>query len=318
MTKVSVIIAAYNMEKYIEACVESLLKQTLTEIELLIVDDGSKDGTLAIIKEYEAKYPDKVRVLPKENGGLSSARNWGMAYAKGEYIGFVDSDDWVDENMYQLMYEKAKAETADIVVCDLIEKFPDKEIYQDATNVSNKFEFAYSACNKIFRREFVEGVEFPIGLWYEDLEYIGKLLMKTDKVSVVQKGLYIYNCREGSIMHNNNAKKNKDLLKVMQHIEEFARANGVEEIYREDLEYLYIDHILLTAINRIEEQDGEDKKEVIHELRKVVNGKYPRFYQDEVFKRFSSKRRLVAFLNAKGLSHISKGIFSFKKIFKKS
>lgn len=317
MIKVSVIIAAYNMEKYIEACVESLLKQTLNEIELLIVDDGSKDGTLAIIKEYEAKYPDKVKVLPKENGGLSSARNWGMAYAKGEYVGFVDSDDWVDENMYKRMYDKAKSEDADIVVCDLIEKFPDKEIYQDATNVSNKFEFAYSACNKIFRREFIQGVEFPIGLWYEDLEYIGKLLMKTDKVSIVQKGLYIYNCREGSIMHNNNAKKNKDLLTVMQHIEEYAKEHGVEEIYRDELEYLYIDHILLTAINRIEEQNSEDKKVVIDELRSVVNKKYPRFYKDDVFKRFTSKRRLIAYLNAKGFSRVSKAIFDMKKTIKR-
>ena len=115
MTKVSVIIAAYNMEKYIQACVESLLKQTLTEIELLIVDDGSKDGTLAIIKEYEAKYPDKVRVLPKENGGLSSARNIALRNICGKYVMFVDSDDMLLENTAQTLLKIAFENDADIV-----------------------------------------------------------------------------------------------------------------------------------------------------------------------------------------------------------
>ncbi|MBQ2900587.1 MAG: glycosyltransferase family 2 protein [Agathobacter sp.] len=317
MIKVSVIIAAYNMEKYMDVCIESLLKQTLEEIELLIVDDGSKDGTLCILKEYEEKYPEKIRVFQKENGGLSSARNWALPHARGEYIGFVDSDDWVDEKMYQLMYETAKKEEADIVVCDIVEHFPDREVHHDYTNVHNKFEFAHSACNKIFRREFAEGITFPIGLWYEDLEYNTKQLMKTENVSVVHEGLYYYNCREGSIMHNNNAKKNKDLLTVMNHVEEFAKINGWEEKYKEELEYLYIDHILLTAINRLEELDSDEKKQVIDELRNAVNEKYPHFYKDMVFQRFPSKRRLVAFLNAKGLSHVSKAIFNLKSLVKK-
>ena len=118
-------------------------------------------------------------------------------------------------------------------------------------------------------------------------------------------------------MHNNNAKKNKDLLTVMNHVEEFAKINGWEEKYKEELEYLYIDHILLTAINRLEELDSDEKKQVIDELRNAVNEKYPHFYKDMVFQRFPSKRRLVAFLNAKGLSHVSKAIFNLKSLVKK-
>ena len=169
MIKVSVVVPAYNMENYIHQCMNSLLKQTLEEIEFLIVDDGSKDNTLEILKEYEAKYPEKVRVFHKENGGQSSARNLALQHAKGEYLGFVDSDDWTDPKMFEVMYQKAKADDADIVVCDMVDHYIDRTYYHDYTHVPNKQGFAGNVINKIFRREMAEGLMFPVGLWYEDL-----------------------------------------------------------------------------------------------------------------------------------------------------
>lgn len=317
MIKVSIIVPAYNTENYIKNCVESLINQSLKEIEIIIVDDGSVDNTLQLLREYEDKYPSMVRVLHKENGGQASARNLALPYAKGEYLGFIDSDDWVDSEMYERMYQQAKIEGSDIVVCDMVEYFPDKQVYHDCTNVSNKFGFAGSSCNKIFRREFAEGIKFPEGLWYEDFEYSAIQLMKTDNVSVLHEGLYHYNCVEGSTMHNNNAQKNKDILTVINHIYSYAQKNGWEEKYGEELEYLYIDHILLTTINRLEEQNNKEKREVIDFLRHEVNRKYPCFYKDKVYQEFTTKQRVVAYLNAKGLSFVSKLIFMMKRMVKK-
>lgn len=313
MVKVSVIVPAYNMESYIHQCMKSLLNQTLNEIEFLIVDDGSKDNTLEILREYEAKYPEKVRVFHKENGGQSSARNLALQHAKGEYLGFVDSDDWTDPEMFEVMYQKAKADDADIVVCDMQDHYVDRVVYHDYTHVPNKQGFAGNVINKIFRREFAEGVTFPLGLWYEDLEYSAKLLAQTERVSVVHEGLYQYNCRDGSTMRNNNSQKNKDILTILNHVYDFVEENGWLERDGAELEYLYIDHILLTTINRLEAQDNPEKRAVIDFLRKEVNQKYPHFYKDEVFQQFILKRRIVAFLNAKGLSRVSKFIFDLKK-----
>lgn len=312
MCKVSVIIPAYNTENYIKECVESLIGQTLKEFEVIIVDDGSTDNTLALLKEYEKKAPERIKVLHKENGGQASARNLGLKYAKGEYVGFVDSDDWVALDMYEKMYQKAKEENADIVVCDIVNHYPDTTRTVDFTHVTNKSRYANSSCNKIFRREFAEDIVFPEGLWYEDFEYSAKQVLKTDAISVVHEGLYQYNCRDGSTMHNNNAQKNKDILTVMEHIEAFVEEHGWSEKYKTELEYFYVDHVLNTTIERLEEQENKEKREVIEYVRKAVLKKCPKFYQTQVFKEYGLKKRIVLLLNAAGFSYVAKFIFDFK------
>ena len=312
MVKVSVIVPAYNAETYVEKCVESLMNQSLKELEVIIVDDGSKDNTLSILKKYEEEYPNILKVFHKENGGQASARNLALEYATGEYIGFVDSDDWVSLDMYEKMYQKAKETDADIVVCDSVEQYEDGENYQNYTTVPNKLAFAGGVLNKIFRREFAAGTFFPKGLWYEDLEYSAMLFMKTDKISIIHEGLYQYNCRDGSTMHNNNAQKNKDILTVLNHVWDFVEENGWQEKYKEELEYLYLEHILYTAINRLENQQNTEKREVINYLRKEVLKKYPKFYKSKAFKEYEKKKQVVTFLNAKGFSQVVKAIFDYK------
>ena len=127
MPKVSVIVPCYNVEKYIRKCAETLVNQTLDDIEIIFVNDGSTDGTDEIIKEYKKNYPKKVVHLEKENGGLSDARNFALPFAKGEYIAFVDSDDYVELNMYQEMYDIAKKENSDMVECNFIWEYPNKK-----------------------------------------------------------------------------------------------------------------------------------------------------------------------------------------------
>ena len=113
--KVSVIVPVYNSRDYLERCLESLVNQTLPDIEIVVVNDGSPDDSQTIIDRYAEAYPDKIVSLSKENGGLSDARNFGIARATGEYIGFVDSDDFVDLDMYERLYDKAASTDSDIV-----------------------------------------------------------------------------------------------------------------------------------------------------------------------------------------------------------
>ena len=183
--KVSVIIPVYNTEAYLEKCLSSLLEQTMDDIEILVVDDGSTDGSLKIAKEFEAANPSKIRVFAKENGGQASARNVALKYATGEYLGFVDSDDWVDTTMYQEMYDAAIREDADIVICDMEDHYPTYVLYHHSSRFDSKFKVTPSACNKIFRRSIVGADLFPVGLWYEDFEFTTKQLMKTEKIATL-------------------------------------------------------------------------------------------------------------------------------------
>ena len=310
--KVSVIVPAYNTEEYIGECLNSILNQKLKEIEIIVVDDGSTDQTLDVLKKYETQYPNKVLVFHKENGGQASARNLALKYAKGEYLGFVDSDDWIDPEMYEEMYQKAKEQDFDIVICDMVDHYPNREIYHHASQFEDKFSVTPSACNKIFKRSFAGDILFPEGLWYEDFEYTTKQLMKTEKIGLIHKGFYHCHCREVSTMNNNNSEKNKNILLVLENLEEFVKKLGWQKKYAEVIEYLYIDHVLITTINRVENQKSIDKRAVIAFLRKAILKKYPHFYRDIVFKKIPSNRRLIACLNAMGLSFVSRMIFLLK------
>lgn len=314
--KVSVIIPVYNTEDYLKECIESLVNQTLREIEILIVNDGSTDSSLEIMKEFKNKYPNIIKIFDKVNGGQASARNYALSFAQGEYLGFVDSDDWVDSTMYEEMYEKAEKEDADIVICDMVDHFPDRTVCYPSSRFENKFKVTPSACNKLFKRSLVKEDVFPVGLWYEDFEFTTMQLMKTDCISVIHKGLYHCHCREVSTMYNNNSEKNQDILVVLEHLVEYVEKNGWYEKYKNVLEYLYIDHVLITSINRVQKQTNEKKKNVINNLRKEVLKKYNSFYKDDAFREMPKKRQIIALLNAYGLCSMSMMLLKITEIIK--
>ena len=314
--KISVIIPVYNTEDYLKECIESLVNQTLREIEILIVNDGSTDSSLEIMKEFKNKYPNIIKIFDKVNGGQASARNYALPFAQGEYLGFVDSDDWVDSTMYEEMYEKAEKEDADIVICDMVDHFPDRTVCYPSSRFENKFKVTPSACNKLFKRSLVKEDVFPVGLWYEDFEFTTMQLMKTDCISVIHKGLYHCHCREVSTMYNNNSEKNQDILVVLEHLVEYVEKNGWYEKYKNVLEYLYIDHVLITSINRVQKQTNEKKKIVINNLRKEVLKKYNSFYKDDAFREMPKKRQIIALLNAYGLCSMSMMLLKITEIIK--
>ena len=165
--KISVIIPVYNVEKYISKCLDSIVNQTLESIEIIVVNDGSLDNSQEIIDEYVKKYPKKVKSFIKDNGGQGSARNIGLQHAKGEYISFVDSDDWLELNTLKEMYNLAKKNNSDVVICDMVDHLTSgKILYHNCTVYDNVYEVTPSACNKIFKRSIIGDIKFLSRLWY--------------------------------------------------------------------------------------------------------------------------------------------------------
>ena len=158
--KLSIVAAVYNLEKYLPRCLDALVNQTLQEIEILLVNDGSKDNSEQIAKEYCEKYPEKIIYLEKENGGLSDARNYAIPQAKGEYIAFLDSDDYVELDMYEKMYKLAKEDNSDMVECDFFWEYPNKQkedigkIYQGTHEMLEKIRVV--AWNKLIKKEILK------------------------------------------------------------------------------------------------------------------------------------------------------------------
>ena len=201
--KISVIVPVYKAEAYLHRCVDSLLAQTYTDFEVLLVDDGSPDRSGEICDEY-ARKDSRVRVFHKENGGVSSARQCGMDYAQGEYTIHADPDDWVDSTMLEELYRKAKEEDADMVICDFYEERKNKTIYmrQQPSSLDHEtvlhelFQQLHGSCwNKLVRRacygEF--GVRFPLELSYcEDLYVNACLLSHKMNVAYLPKSFYHY------------------------------------------------------------------------------------------------------------------------------
>ena len=250
-TKLSIIVPVYNVEKYLSKCLESLVNQTIDNYEIIIVIDGSKDNSIDIVKDYKDKYPDLIEYYVTENRGLSAARNYGLKKAKGDYVGFVDSDDYVDVNMFYKLYNMASDGEYDVVVCDFL-KITEKEKKEMALDINNNDSVydivlkskAY-AWNKIYRRDLFEkyNIEFPEGYIFEDICTIYPLLIRADKIGYVNEKLYTYRFnRNDSIMKSKN-RKDDDIINVLKKLNEYCKENGLEKEYNDLIREINVRHI---------------------------------------------------------------------------
>ena len=296
--KLSIIVPVYKVEEYLGECVDSLLSQTIDDYEIILVDDGSPDNSGKIADEYAAANPDMIRVLHIDNGGQGRARNFALDIAKGDFVGFVDSDDWVTHDMYEKMYTRAAETGADVVVCDFMERFADgRESMLPASLQDNWLGSAGSSCNKIFRRSLVGALRFPVGLWYEDFYFSAVMLLRSKHTEFIAEPLYIYRRGQESTRHNNNAAKNLDMLTIMDMLEK----EMVPARYKDDFEFFLVNHVLLDSISRLAKQDAPERKEVIGKLRQYVQAKIPKLSGCGSYKKESRKRRLIMWMNYHGL-----------------
>lgn len=290
MPKVSVIVPIYNVEKYLEKCINSLLSQTLEDIQIILVNDGSKDNSGNIAKEYEKNNKDRVIYVEKENGGLSDARNYGLKYATGDFIAFLDSDDYIEKNAYEEMYNKAIEENADYVECDFIWEFPNKIRVDKQYPYKNKKEMLsfvrVVAWNKLIKRQLItdNNLEFPKGLRYEDVEFTYKLIPFINKFTYVDKPFIHYVQREGSIANVQN-ERTAEIFTVLDNVIEFYKKNNIYEKYRDELEYNYARYLLCSSLKRMcKIKDKTIREKLLTESWKRLNSNFPNWKENVILK----------------------------------
>lgn len=206
MKKISIVVPVFNAEKYLKKCIESLLNQSLKDIEIIILNDGSTDDSHSIISNYKDK---RIIYINKDNEGISVTRNKGIEISSGKYIAFVDSDDYVDSKFCEKMYYKAEQENCDIVICDYFNcvnnvqhlislvDFENTSL-KEQPNIIN--EINLGPCNKIYSSKLIKdnNILFPINLKYEDVPFVCESLVKAEKIGKVNEGLSYFNVRQGS------------------------------------------------------------------------------------------------------------------------
>lgn len=304
MPKVSVIVPFYNVEGYIEKCLETLVNQTLQDIEIILVNDGSKDRSVNIVKKFQRNYPEKIVYLEKENGGLSDARNYAIPYAKGEYIAFLDSDDYVEKDMYQKMYNLAVKEESDMVECDFCWEYPDKtrkdvgEIYHGTKEMIEKIRVI--AWNKLIKKEILEDtkIQFPKGYRYEDVEFTYKLIPYIKKVSFLKEACIHYIQREGSISNSQN-ERTREIFDVLEHVLQYYKKIGIYEKYKTELEYIYTRYAFCSSLRRISKIQDENVQENLLKLTwNNVQEKFPNWKQNSILKtKFNAKNIYMRTIN---------------------
>ena len=258
MAEISVIVPVYNVEDYLEKCLDSLLNQTMTDFEILCVDDGSTDHSNEILYLYRNRDP-RIRILEKTNGGLSDARNYGMKAASAPVVMFVDSDDFLEPQALEKAYARMKETDADMVIFDVYQYFMKtgkKEIIANQYNGERTYSLQQNpelmtrilncAWNKMVRLSLFTDhhIEYPKGYLYEDLGTTYKLVLKARKIAFVNEPLYNYLAdRPGNITQSFD-RKAYHILDMSREILDYYRAEGVFEQYREELKFLVCVNII--------------------------------------------------------------------------
>ncbi|MBQ2863648.1 MAG: glycosyltransferase [Clostridia bacterium] len=237
---ISVVVPVYNVEKYLSKCIESVLAQTYPNIEIILVDDGAKDNSGAICDEY-ARRDERIRVIHKENGGLSDARNRGISEARGEYVGLVDSDDYIDADMYETLYGLISEYDAQIAMCGLYDVYEGKPARQVDSIESSCYDkvaamkmvleakvVSVTAVNKLYRRSMFESVSYPVGRTAEDAFVILHLLSQAERVAITNERKYYYFHRENSITTRSFSKRDFDAIAAYEHNYSFICENFPE------------------------------------------------------------------------------------------
>ena len=244
--KISVIVPVYNTEKYLHRCIDSVLAQTYKDFELLLIDDGSKDSSGAICDEYAAR-DSRVKVFHKENGGVSFARNAGLAIASGDWIMHLDGDDWIAPDIQERLIRKGEDTGADIVMGDFLFAYSDRDILyslpdwdNNKTASLNRYITSVWTCvwGGIHKRSLYEVYQLksPQGVTYcEDFHLMARLCYHAKKVVNVHQPFYHYRQQEGSVMHNLNKKTERDEQWVYQDIIRFFKEQGVYDDYRKSM-----------------------------------------------------------------------------------
>lgn len=282
--KISIIVPVYKVEQYLERCVNSLTNQTYKNIEIILVDDGSPDQCPQMCDNY-ANSDSRIKVIHKKNGGLSDARNAGLDAATGEYIAFVDSDDWVEPDFIEQLYVNAKKEDADISIigCTLVwddgrKKTVSKDkgyyVFDQEKAIREMLaqrKFGCMVCQKMYRKQIFDTVRFPVGKLYEDVAVSMPTFLKAKKVVVSGNYGYNYYQRNDSIVNSKFDERKLYFLECCQNIIKYSDKH--EKMYDTEAHIFYLRALMMFALTLYQNSENEKNTEYIEqEIKK--NKKY--------------------------------------------
>lgn len=304
MPKATVIVPVYNVKSFLKKCVDSILAQTLSNFELLLVDDGSTDGSGDLCDQL-ALEDSRIRVIHQENQGLGGARNTGIAAAQGDWLLLVDSDDWIEPQTLEktvaageelgaelVMFGYRSVDEEGHVLQTFLENVP-KGTALSLTQQPDLLLTAPSACVRLYRRDLLERTEiqFPPRVWYEDMRTTPKLMVQAEKVVFLDFVGYNYFQRRGSITKNQNADRNGEILDAFDDLLDYFRKEGLFSPYREELCYLTLFHAYLTASVRVLLIDK--KHPLLAQFREYLKTQFPDYANCKYLGRLSKSHKLL-------------------------
>lgn len=295
---ISIIIPAYNTEKYLDKCITSVCRQTFEDLEVIIINDGSTDQTGNIADDW-AQRDSRVRVVHTPNGGVAEARNIGLRHAQGRYIGFVDSDDWVEPEMFEKLVEAAQQDAADIAICGHVRETDDGVLmrlrqpvkesavwtgHQALVKLLLDYKIRAYLWDKLYKKELFKGLTFPEGRLFEDQQVLHKVFEKASKVSYISQPLYHYVQRGGSILGAKNLTTDVEYLRsqlnLFLYVEDSDLFSKAERLVLRS----YFGSNLLGAFRDLQKKPSQEARQ--EEAKLLSNFKTGGFYHYQKYSMF--------------------------------
>lgn len=304
--KFSLIIPVYNVKDYLASCVDSVLAQDYTDLEIILVDDGSTDGVCpALCDAIAAARPKQIRAIHQENGGLGAARDTGIRHSHGEYLAFLDSDDTLLPGFFQAMEAVIDTHHCDIVDFGMqsvdengtvLASFGGELAQNTPMTLETNPELITVLPNvvrRVYKRElfFENDIWYPCRVWYEDLRTTPKLFALAGSIVSIPKPYYAYLAREGSITRNPNVERNREIIDAMEDLRAWFTARGQWEAYRKEFCRLAVDHILLAASVRVLREDPSHP--LLQTFQDYVTGLFPDWEQNPLLDTLPRKHKLI-------------------------
>lgn len=330
--KLSIVALVYNLEKYLPRCLDSLVNQTLKEIEILCVDDGSTDSAPQIIDEYAKKYPQKVKAYHKENGGEFTTRNFGLEHASGEYITFVDTDDYVEPNWAEKLYDAAKSNNADMAVCgfERIDLLTNKVVSKDMTGyghavkeINPKDDFCVfinpAPWNKIFKREKVKDLRFQNFRNFNDMIFLASSYSRINKIAFVPDVLYHYYLRYDSQIHSVNSKDVDNLKKYLLELKKLYEKENKYQEMKYIIDFMAFLHLGMSIMYRASYDKTIDIKKMVKDTIVYLDKNFSTWRKSPFLKFGYSLKKgfkrvalsVIAFLYRHHMAMVYIGIYRF-------
>lgn len=320
---ISVIVPVYNVQEYLDVCLKSIVEQTYENLEIIIINDGSTDTSKEICYKYQRIDP-RIVIINQKNSGLSAARNVGFKAAKGEYISFIDSDDFIYPDMYEIMMKYMEDLQADIVECQYETVHKDKELPIQNGKISynimdgkealscqimhtKKERITYAVWSRLYRREMIEGIFFPEGMIHEDYFYNAQSFLRAKKFVIIDKCLYCHRIRPLSITQLPFSTRDYDKLCLIKQRTNYLKQEGYDKLASQSERELYLE-LLVCYFRASNSKNGEESRNIASQLKAYKKailshdcmGKYRLDFQ--LF--FISPRLYVAYRKIKGFLYV--------------